>query len=261
MSLTGKSAVVTGAGLGIGKAMAEILLLNGAKVAILDVNKTALQSLKESLKKEHGPEKTLFLECDVESEQQLTAAFQKAADTFGGVDILVNNAGVLDEAAWEKTISINIVGVIRGTYVALEHMNKLSGGRGGVIINTASMAGLVPLLFCPVYTATKHAVIGFTRSIAAAAELSGYGIRFNAICPGFVQTDLFSNIPVRIGQYSHLSGQYHQMVALRGVINPSEVAEGLLKLLTDETKNGEALLVIPHKQEYVAFPEFLPITE
>uniref|UniRef100_G3N994 15-hydroxyprostaglandin dehydrogenase n=1 Tax=Gasterosteus aculeatus aculeatus TaxID=481459 RepID=G3N994_GASAC len=151
MSLSGKSAVVTGAAMGIGRAITEVLLQNGAKVALLDVDETAGRSLKEVLDREYPPERTLFLSCDVESEEQIKAALQETAETFGGIDIMCNNAGILNEAAWEKAVSINMMGVIRGTYLALEHMSKLSGGRGGVIVNMASMAGLGPLPSCPVY--------------------------------------------------------------------------------------------------------------
>ncbi|XP_078122053.1 15-hydroxyprostaglandin dehydrogenase [NAD(+)] [Sander vitreus] len=254
MELNGKIAVVTGAALGIGKAITEILLKNGAKVALLDVNETAGKSLKEALDKQYGQERTLFLNCNVESEEQLKAAFQKTADNFGGIDILCNNAGILNETTWEKTVSINLVGVIRGTYLALEHMSKLSGGRGGVIVNTASMAGLGPLLSCPVYTATKHGVIGFTRAMAAASTASGYGVRFNALCPGFVQTDLFTTISSRLGQFSHLAEATQKLVEKFGLLTVSEVAESLLELVTDETKNGEAFLMFPQGKKYVTFP-------
>ncbi|MEQ2300247.1 hypothetical protein AMECASPLE_023347 [Ameca splendens] len=155
MALEGKNAVVTGAAAGIGRAVVEILLQNGAKVALWNINEAAGESAAESLKKQYGAGKTLFLKCDVESEEQIKAAFQKTKETFGGIDILCNNAGILNETKWEKTVSINLVSVIRGTYIALEHMNKLSGGKGGVIINTASMAGTGPFLSCPTYTATK----------------------------------------------------------------------------------------------------------
>ncbi|XP_062414165.1 15-hydroxyprostaglandin dehydrogenase [NAD(+)]-like isoform X2 [Pungitius pungitius] len=166
MALQNRVAVVTGAAQGVGRAMAEILLQNGAKVALLDVNEAAGKSLKEVLDKQYGTERSLFLSCDVESEEQIKAAFQRTAEALGGVDIVCNNAGILNEAEWKKTISINLVAVVQVTYTALEHMNKLTGGRGGVIINTASMAGLFPFLSCPVYTATKYGVVGFTRAMA-----------------------------------------------------------------------------------------------
>lgn len=257
MALNGRVAVVTGAALGIGKAITEILLQNGAKVMILDVNETTGKSLKEALDKQYGPERTVFLKCDVESEEQVKAAFQKTVETFGGIDIVCNNAGILNEGEWEKTVSVNLTGVIRVTYLALQHMNKLTGGRGGIIINTASMAGLGPLLSCPVYTATKHGVIGFTRAMAAASATSGYGVRFNAFCPGFVQTDLMSNIFNQLGQFSHLADATNQLVEKFGTLNVSEVAERVLELLTDETKNGEALLILPNMKKYVTFPSFV----
>ncbi|XP_029304310.1 15-hydroxyprostaglandin dehydrogenase [NAD(+)]-like [Cottoperca gobio] len=257
MALNGKIAVVTGAAMGIGKAITEILMQNGAKVALLDVNKTAGDSLKEALDKQYGQEKTMFLCCNVESEEQIKAAFQKTAETFGKIDILCNNAGMLNESTWEKTISINLVGVIRGTYLALEHMSKLSGGQGGVIINTASMAGLGPLPSCPVYTATKHGVVGFTRAMAAASTASGYGIRFNSLCPSFVQTDLFTTTKSNLGQFSNLADMTQLIIDKLGMLNMSEVAESVLELVTDETKNGEALLVMPKRKQYMTFPSII----
>ncbi|XP_034539716.1 15-hydroxyprostaglandin dehydrogenase [NAD(+)] [Notolabrus celidotus] len=253
MALDGKVAVVTGGAMGIGRAFTEILVQNGAKVAILDVNETAGKSLHEALTKQHGQGKTLFLTCDITSEEQTKAAFQTAAETFGGMDILCNNAGILNETTWEKSVSINLMGVIRGTYLALEHMNKLNGGRGGVIVNTASMAGLGPLPSCPVYTATKHGVIGFTRAMAAASTASGYGVRLNAVCPSFVQTELFSNILDRLGNLSHLADATKEMAEKFGMLSVSQVADCLLELVTDETKNGEALMMTPKFKKYMTF--------
>uniref|UniRef100_A0A3Q4H6D9 15-hydroxyprostaglandin dehydrogenase [NAD(+)] n=1 Tax=Neolamprologus brichardi TaxID=32507 RepID=A0A3Q4H6D9_NEOBR len=242
MALSGKTAVVTGAAMGIGKAITEILLKNGAKVALLDKNKAAGESVVEALSKEYEPDRMLFRECNIKSDEEFKAAFQKAVETFGGIDILCNNAGMFDESEWENMVSTNLVGSIRGTYLALEHMNKSKGGQGGVIINVSSLAGLGPLLTGPVYSATKHGLVGFTRSIshrlAAIISTSDYGIRANAICPGFVQTNLISEIKSQTGQFAHLV----------------DVAECILELVTDETKNGEALVVVKDSKFYVTFP-------
>uniref|UniRef100_A0A3B3X6N0 15-hydroxyprostaglandin dehydrogenase [NAD(+)] n=1 Tax=Poecilia mexicana TaxID=48701 RepID=A0A3B3X6N0_9TELE len=227
-------------------------------VALLDINEAAAERPLQALEQQFGAEKTIFLKCDVESEEQIRAAFKKTVETFGGIDILCNNAGILNETSWEKTISINLMGVIRGTYVALEQMNRLSGGRGGVIVNTASMAGIGPFLSCPSYTASKFGVVGFTRAMAAASEASGYGVRFNAVCPGFVQTDLMTNIPVRLGQFSNLTAAAHQLVDVMGMVAVSDVAAAALELLTDNTKNGEALLVLQSGNMYMQFPSFNP---
>ncbi|XP_062262547.1 15-hydroxyprostaglandin dehydrogenase [NAD(+)]-like [Platichthys flesus] len=263
MALNGKNAVVTGAVMGIGKAITEILLQNGAKVALLDVNETAAKGLMKTLINQYGEDKVFFMNCDVESEKEIKACLKKAAETFGGIDILCNNAGILNEGLWEKMVSINLMGVIKGSYLALEHMNKLTGGRGGVIVNTASMAGIGPLPSCPAYTAVKHGVVGFTRAMAAASTLSGYGIRFNVLCPAFVQTDLFSNIPKKLGIFSELCLETQQLVEHFGVLDVSDVAEAFLELVTDETKNGQALLVLPTDKDgkggnsYITFPTYV----
>ncbi|XP_017275338.1 15-hydroxyprostaglandin dehydrogenase [NAD(+)]-like [Kryptolebias marmoratus] len=254
MALEGKIAVVSGAAMGIGKAVVEILLQNGAKVVVLDINETAGQSLLEALNKKHGAGKTLFMKCNVESEEQLKAAFQKTVKTFGGVDIVCNNAGILNEEEYEKTISVNLTSIIRASYVALEHMNKLSGGRGGVIINTASMAGLGPIVCCPAYTAAKFGVVGFTRALAAASESLGYGIRINAVCPSFVQTDMKDRTPNLLGRFSVMIEALNEMCDKMGVLTTSDVAEGFMDLLKDETKNGQALLVMPKERRCVTFP-------
>ncbi|KAM9846442.1 15-hydroxyprostaglandin dehydrogenase [NAD(+)]-like [Aulostomus maculatus] len=310
MALSGKTAVVTGAAMGIGKAITEILLQNGAKVVLLDVNESAGRSLKEALDQQYGGERTVFMSCDVASEQQtkgdntyththththtLTslylylcedfhyrnpfpnkvlawnvtqnlhnslcsfllsqAAFQKTVETFGGIDILCNNAGIMNEKAWEEMVSINLVAVIKVSYLALEHMNKLSGGRGGVIVHTASLAGFIPMKSCPVYTASKHAVVGFTRAMAAACSASGYHVRFNALCPGFVKTDLIPTDFDKFGQFSHLADEIQKYQGTGGQLDASVVAKSFLELVTDETKNGEALLVTSKYKRYMAFP-------
>uniref|UniRef100_I3KL42 15-hydroxyprostaglandin dehydrogenase [NAD(+)] n=1 Tax=Oreochromis niloticus TaxID=8128 RepID=I3KL42_ORENI len=257
MALNGKTAVVTGAAMGIGRSIAELLLQNGAKVAILDMNEAAGQSLVETLNKEHGPDRVLFLLCNVESGEEIKAAFQKTVETFGGIDILVNNAGIFNEIMWEKTIGINLAGCIRGAYLVIEHMNKLTGGRGGVIVNVASIAGIGLLSCCPVYTATKHGVVGFTRAFAAASVASGYGIRMNALCPGFAQTDLFSSVQSRLGQFSNLAGANQELIEKLGYFAVDmniHVVQGFLELVTDETKNGQALIVLPKEKKYATFP-------
>lgn len=254
MALSNKVALVTGAAMGIGRAMTEELLKNGAKVALLDINAGAGKTLVEALEKKFGKDKCLFFECNVENEEQVKAAFQKTVDTFGGIDIVCNNAGILNEAEWVKTVSINLMAMIRVSYVALDHMNKLSGGRGGVVVNTASLAGLGPLPSCPVYTATKHGVIGFTRAMALASLGSDYGIRFNALCPGFVDTELFTNIPEKLGRFSHLNEMTQGLVKNFGIMSVSRVAEGLMELLNDETKTGQAIVIQPNESKYVEFP-------
>ncbi|XP_037401630.1 15-hydroxyprostaglandin dehydrogenase [NAD(+)]-like isoform X2 [Pygocentrus nattereri] len=166
MALQGKVAVVTGAAQGLGKGFAEILLQNGAKVALLDINEKAGKELETQFNEAYGADRTHFYPVDVSSDQQFKDAFQKILSKFGQVDIFCNNAGIINEKQWEKTVSINLCGVVRGTYLALEHMKKENGGQGGVIVNVASLAGLVPLAPTPIYTATKSGVVAFTQALA-----------------------------------------------------------------------------------------------
>ncbi|CAI5642876.1 unnamed protein product [Oreochromis niloticus] len=227
-----------------------------AAVTLLDINETAGKTLKEALNKQHGEERSLFFECNVESEEQIKAAFQSTVDTFRGIDIVCNNAGILNEKQWEKTVSVNLMGLIRVSYVALEYMNKLNGGKGGTVINVASVAGLTPVPTCPVYTATKHAVVGFTRAMAAASSASGYGLRFNAVCPSLVKTDLVASLMDNLGQFSHLA-YATQCSSVQRAMDPSEVAECVFELVTGEAKNGEILMKEASRKKYITFPTLI----
>uniref|UniRef100_A0A8C4SAE3 15-hydroxyprostaglandin dehydrogenase [NAD(+)]-like n=1 Tax=Erpetoichthys calabaricus TaxID=27687 RepID=A0A8C4SAE3_ERPCA len=167
MSLDGKIALITGAIKGIGRAFSEILLKNGAKVSLLDINTSEGNELKTVFDSAYGEGRTCFIRCDVSSETELNDAFQKTIETFGRLDIICNNAGILDEQDWEKMVSVNLNGVIRGTLLGLKHMKK---EEGGVIVNVSSLAGLGPLPSAPVYTATKHGVVGFSRALAVSIQ-------------------------------------------------------------------------------------------
>uniref|UniRef100_UPI0016597327 15-hydroxyprostaglandin dehydrogenase [NAD(+)] isoform X2 n=1 Tax=Halichoerus grypus TaxID=9711 RepID=UPI0016597327 len=140
MHVNGKVALVTGAAQGIGRAFAEALLHKGAKVALVDWNLEAGVKCKAALDEQFEPQKTFFIQCDVADQEQLRDTFRKVVDHFGRLDILVNNAGVNNEKNWEKTVQINLVSVISGTYLGLDYMSKQNGGEGGIIINMSSLA-------------------------------------------------------------------------------------------------------------------------
>ncbi|XP_075716355.1 15-hydroxyprostaglandin dehydrogenase [NAD(+)] [Rhinoderma darwinii] len=256
MYVNGKVALVTGAAQGIGRAMVEELLNKGAALAMVDQNRIEGEQCKASLDEQFGSNRTLFIQCDVTDQEQLKDAFQKTVEHFGRLDILVNNAGVNNEKDWEKTIEVNLISVIRGTYIALEFMNKKNGGRGGVIINISSLAGLTPAAYQPVYSASKHGVIGFTRSIAALASIGNYGVRINTVCPAFVDTPLLESIDKEenMGEYYKYKDNIKDMMKLFGVLDPSLIAQGLVRLIEDETANGAVMKITTSRG--IHFEEF-----
>ncbi|KAK2911605.1 hypothetical protein Q8A67_003738 [Cirrhinus molitorella] len=182
MDLQNKVAVVTGGAQGLGKAFVEILLKKGSNVAFIDVNEPLGKELKAALAEEYGADRVEFYVADVSSKEEFTGVFQKIVDKFGHIDIMYNNAGVVNENDWEKTIAINMVGLVRGTYLALKYM-KNNPDRKGAIINISSTAGLWFVPTAPIYTATKYAVVGFSRAIAAVAMNSNLELRINILCP------------------------------------------------------------------------------
>ncbi|KAM6132309.1 LOW QUALITY PROTEIN: 15-hydroxyprostaglandin dehydrogenase [NAD(+)] [Pterocles gutturalis] len=231
-----------------------------AQVALLDRNSEAGQESKAALDEQFEAQRTVFIQCDVTDQEQLRGAFKKVIEHFGRLDIVVNNAGVNNEKDWESTIQINLTSVIRGTYLGLEYMRKGNGGDGGVIINISSLAGLMPAAFQPVYCATKHGVIGFTRSIALAANMENYGVRLNTICPGFVNTPILQSIDKEenMGQYYSYKDEIKNMMQFYGVMDPSRIAEGLITIIEDDTLNGEVMKITAsqgiHFQQYSQTP-------
>ncbi|XP_067900075.1 15-hydroxyprostaglandin dehydrogenase [NAD(+)]-like isoform X2 [Heterodontus francisci] len=140
MLLAGKVALITGAAQGLGKAFAEILLKNGAKVSLLDIDSAVGLDTKYAFDKVYGAQQTMFIPCDVLSDNQLKDAFNKTVENFQQLDIVCNNAGISDEINCQRCVDINLVSVIRGTYLGLDYMSKKTGGAGGVIINVSSLA-------------------------------------------------------------------------------------------------------------------------
>ncbi|XP_041079900.1 15-hydroxyprostaglandin dehydrogenase [NAD(+)] [Polyodon spathula] len=257
MALSGKVAIVTGGSQGLGKAFTEILLKHGANVSLLDINVPTGNKLKAALDKEYGSDRTCFISCDVTSETQLQEAFNKTLEVFGRLDIVCNNAGIGNENNWERTVDINLNGVIRGSYLALQHMKKQNKGQGGVIVNIGSMAGLGPFLSAPVYTATKHAVVGFSRALADASQVSDYGVRINVLCPSFAKTDILEtfNTEDLMGQFSNLRPTTQKLLEQMGVLDPSQVAEQFLQLVTDDSRNGAVLSVTQAGASYMEYPK------
>lgn len=141
------------------------------------------------------PTKTIsFTKIDVRQRQDFEKAFQSVVERFGRIDGIVNGAGIVKESSAEDVIGVNVIGVINGTQIALDHMNIARGGQGGMIVNIASALGLDVHFTLPIYSASKHAVVGYTRSMADEKFENKFGVKFVTICPGFTSTPLVNGI-------------------------------------------------------------------
>lgn len=191
--LKGKFVIVTGGASGIGANYAEVLLKNGiGGVVIADVNEAVGQQFVSRLNTEYGANKAVFIRTDVTQQPQLEAAFNLAISTYGALDIVINNAGIMNDANWQLEVAINVSAVVEGTLLGIKHLGKNNGGKGGVIVNIASILGLQKLAGCPVYVGTKHFVVGLNRSFGTPYYYERTGITFLTMCPGVTDTPLIS---------------------------------------------------------------------
>jgi NAD(P)-dependent dehydrogenase (short-subunit alcohol dehydrogenase family) len=196
--MQGRHAVITGAGRGIGAAIAQRLAAEGAVLTLLGRGLDALQALAATLPPDC---RALALSCDVSDAAQVAAAFETVRATHGPVAVLVNNAGQAataplhrtDDALWAQMLAVNLTGTFLCTRAALPDMLAARAGR---IVNVASTAGQRGYAYCSAYAAAKHGVIGLTRSLAL--EVAATGITVNAVCPGFTDTDIVAESVQRI---------------------------------------------------------------
>jgi len=192
MSLDGRIAIVTGAGSGIGRAVAQRLANDGATLVLGDRNVEGVEQTARDI-----GERATAVSLDVADEASSRAIVERALSLHGKLDIVCNIAGVLDFGRfadldanrWDRVISVNLTGVYNMCRAAMPHLIETKGN----IVNMASAAGLVGVPYNAAYTASKHGVIGLTRSLAL--EFSKEGVRVNAVCPGGVKTPMLEQTP------------------------------------------------------------------
>lgn len=243
-----KVAVVTGAGLGIGRATALLLAEHGASVAITDVNDDTGKALTEEVKAAGGVAK--FWHLDTTDEDNVNSVFAEVADEFGAIDVLVNNAGIagvekptdeISKQEWETLMSVNVTGVFLCTKHVIPYMRQASGGS---IINMSSIYGLVGAGDLPPYHASKGAVRLMTKNDALIYAKEN--IRVNSIHPGFIMTPLVEALveqsPMGAAAFKQQLDDAHP---LGHVGEPLDIAYGVLFLASDESKfmTGSELVI------------------
>jgi 3-oxoacyl-[acyl-carrier protein] reductase len=241
-SVSGQVAIVTGAASGMGRATAHLFADEGAKVAVADRNASGASAVADEITASGG-EATAW-ELDVSSREAINAFVTEVVGAYGGVNILVNNAGVSVpsaingdawEDAWAMTMAVNLQGEARMVRACLPHLLASGGGR---VVNIASTEGLGATAYMTPYTASKHGVIGLTRSLAV--ELGSRGVTVNAVCPGPIETGMTAPIPpedkVKFAR---------RRVPLRRYGQPEEVAHATLSLCLPASSyiNGAVLVV------------------
>jgi 2-keto-3-deoxy-L-fuconate dehydrogenase len=235
-SLKDKGALVTGAGSGIGASIAEVFAAAGAHVFVADRDEAGGQGTVAAIERAGG--RAEFIALDVTDERQCEQARQAVGDRFGRLDILVNNAGIghvgtlLQTAGsdLDRIYSVNVRGVFNVTKAFLPGMVER---KRGVIINMASIGGVVAVRDRLAYTTSKFAVVGFTKALALDHALDG--VRVNCICPGRVETPF---VKARLAEYPDPEKAYREMASTQAIgrmAQPEEIAAAALYLASDES--------------------------
>ncbi|MEX2462630.1 MAG: SDR family NAD(P)-dependent oxidoreductase [Paenibacillaceae bacterium] len=241
MRLHGKSAIITGSGRGIGKAIAKKFLQEGAQVVICDLEEARLNAVAKELSK-YGTVHSMPV--DVTKREQVLELVAYTKDTYGAIDVLVNNAGIarfepfldITDKNWQDTLNVNLTGVFIFSQIVAREMKKQNAG---AIVNMASTNGILGEPGLAHYNATKAGVILLGKSMAI--ELAPYNIRVNSVCPGFIRTEL----TLESGMSKEEVQNYISKIPLNRYGKVEDVANAFAFLASDEASfiTGTELVV------------------
>ena len=239
MEISGKSALVTGGAMGMGKGYCLALLKKGAKVAFVDINeKEGMKTLSE-LQAEYGEDKVRYYQCDIANGERFAEVYKQAIVDFGSIDIMVNNAGIVCEHKWEECIRVNFIGMAKGTVLAMEHMRTDNGGRGGLIINISSTVAFGPFKFYPTYCATKHAILAYTRSWNEYSEHAHLGVSVLCLCPDGTDTTMLN-----VAEGATFNNAWiEDYLAENPILSVEDMVVGFLKLIEDKDRKSGVMCV------------------
>jgi NAD(P)-dependent dehydrogenase (short-subunit alcohol dehydrogenase family) len=241
MDFSNKVALITGGGNGIGRATALGFASRGAKVVVVDRDSTAGEATAGIVRQQGG--EALFVQADVTQADSVKAYVDKAVATFGRIDCFHNNAGIegkvspivdYDDAMFDQVMAVNV----RGVYLGMKYVLKqMIAQKSGAVVNTASTAGLMGSPGMPAYVASKHAVLGLTKT--ASGEVARQGIRVNAVCPGPIDTRMIHALEAQLnpGNPGKVTARYQSSIPLGRYGTAEEVANTVLFLCSDLAGN------------------------